>query len=1669
MLDPDFVLRSLYHHLVLPPRQPGREDDWKLQLQLVEELLRRFRDAAQELKNYVPAQCADHYDAVIASLLASKAVSSAQAAQQQHLQTAFKALQPSRPLIIHITKQNAGLLVWRYQCISNILPDPCHAIGTERLANDEKDFAVFEVFESSPRSEAVFSTDGALRMVFPGSSYAVPFSEFQHPSLQSNLARVVALACHEHLPRFSARTHKADVSVIEPRDTTNPELITTWLATLLEANGCTTAVSPITKRVKDDICWNDGAKAPWRRLPFYLVLRVGLRRSFQLLFGNIEGRLHYKLLITKALSTLLKDLAGKASWDMLGFIRAKVCRRMAKLEETCSNGRIPPTFQALLEDSSPTLWRQVSEMPASLEAAWASFKQHSQRVIHPLFSRFAPSAALQQDMPSSRDRLMHLIDLFNQEYLTFVPLPLAFNEAQSMTTKYDSYAKTFSNMANDEMRLQKLAAMQVSESKLICRTSCCDLSIEILKYVGKVQKLYDGFTELLSNALLNLMDLWTTLDQLALVAFPLLRDFKPAFPLNILDVLHVVSWKDMRRLHRIQLHLRSRHASATSNFTIFQDPIKGCFAEKFFDASNEMQTKFHDIESEASQHRAAKEQELTVMMDKRREMEAERLIKSCIIVTDDSFPQRQFHSRRQCAGCRLQDELKRQKISVHEHPLPREIPQAKAAVFELCIPEAFALYRDANWSIVKHFGLRQELPPGISPGTIFSNYPPLRMHWKANASFTVGLASLKKSIMLSHWKEIPLPATVKDVCLPCGIEPIYFDVGSKFPLRSIDTTPTFSRKLGLKVSPKSPFSFISEDSDFALVSSGPSSNKIISSQSKCPAGLSFHEYLSFQALFSGPARRWPLILMELGSSNINFSNEACSNLISTLASQAGPSDLEDSVLRATHEELSEMTFCEQMLAQIAIRLRLIETNWRETHCMRMLVNLLLRVLVLCPTGIAPKALVLLETARNHLNKWMQALLAECRQSTNLDAVRVCSEYTLWSALICRRTFQVCMKSTFSRYLESTGLVPLDKSALRIYILATVSLQLGVKELTETLSLELREAIVQDILLVSNLGPVLSTAFRSYPAVIADGLSDMGMISRDQDSRGIRLLPPPHDCWIEMMLAPPVPYARSQILHFHMLAGHILVDNTPQGKLSEHFRTSPVLDELFGKINLYAVSSGLPGMKYRLTICPYGNQIHVGIRNGSVVVRVYQEGKLWEILDRSIFQRPGQVFADLPNSLVHDCIPFLDLQSRIVELRRKAGNIWIFFRTDWWLNMYNWRVARSTTNRTFTLVNYHGRLYDRVIGTFRNFEDYSQIIVYQPNQGPLEVELRRLELKFLVNHRFLFESQKLGCEVPVNQDAGCLYGLKSALVVQDVKNPTNRHVLVPFGKPEWQKRGMHMEIIIRNDGNYARYTIDPILGRLSSPAQPRLLYRKALIHALTSFIVPDALTGRTGTEEAMYTLASGLCQPTFPLSKQYLVDLNLLRDLVPHREFYPKEPQCMQKVGWSQTLTTTIQHDGLLQLIDQIFNASNALCALFPNSNPVVHSREHSKRLAARGVVQRARFERANVVSEKLSIPEDVEYASRDAVRCNTQQENVFYLASLIHSWPSKLPMPQSFGKIFERYERIGGFTEPFTGLVSLSSCMDIHESLSLGSMVEYCRRATNQDRYATPVYKVHLP
>jgi len=149
------------------------------------------------------------------------------------------------------------------------------------------------------------------------------------------------------LKRFAARTNKAGSSAYESRDTVDPSLISQMLMTLLEANGQHISPTLLRKRVRDDVCWADGAEKPWRRCPLWLVLRVALQRHLCSLFGGEKGHIHYKFLICLVLASLLDDSVEHLSPDLLHVLKAKLCRRLVKLE--VGKQRAPPVVIPLYE------------------------------------------------------------------------------------------------------------------------------------------------------------------------------------------------------------------------------------------------------------------------------------------------------------------------------------------------------------------------------------------------------------------------------------------------------------------------------------------------------------------------------------------------------------------------------------------------------------------------------------------------------------------------------------------------------------------------------------------------------------------------------------------------------------------------------------------------------------------------------------------------------------------------------------------------------------------------------------------------------------------------------------------------------------------------------------------------------------------------------------------------------------------------------------------------------------------------------------------------------------------------------------------------------------------------------------------------------------------------
>jgi hypothetical protein len=169
-----------------------------------------------------------------------------------------------------------------------------------------EDDLAFEAFETSAVCDKVLAVEGALIWDFPGNAVTVPHKVYTDETFQESVATFLEQSSIESVKHFAAVTHKAAAPMPEIRDTTNPALITGLFMSILEANGAKYTPEVLQKRVRDTVSFKEAHK-PWRRSPFYLILRVAVQRLLYRLLGADVGRVYYKVVMCIYLSRLLDD------------------------------------------------------------------------------------------------------------------------------------------------------------------------------------------------------------------------------------------------------------------------------------------------------------------------------------------------------------------------------------------------------------------------------------------------------------------------------------------------------------------------------------------------------------------------------------------------------------------------------------------------------------------------------------------------------------------------------------------------------------------------------------------------------------------------------------------------------------------------------------------------------------------------------------------------------------------------------------------------------------------------------------------------------------------------------------------------------------------------------------------------------------------------------------------------------------------------------------------------------------------------------------------------------------------------------------------------------------------------------------------------------------------
>ncbi|KAJ4380581.1 hypothetical protein N0V86_003940 [Didymella sp. IMI 355093] len=415
-----------------------------------------------------------------------------------------------------------------------------------------------------------------------------------------------------------------------------------------------------------------------------------------------------------------------------------------------------------------------------------------------------------------------------------------------------------------------------------------------------------------------------------------------------------------------------------------------------------------------------------------------------------------------------------------------------------------------------------------------------------------------------------------------------------------------------------------------------------------------------------------------------------------------------------------------------------------------------------------------------------------------------------------------------------------------------------------------------------------------------------------------VLAAPHQHWLHVT-------SGNLPVHINLLTGELLVNGLPLSRLPSEYLSHPIYKPLFSSSALEVVPTDEPGMRFSAKASYNDHELHFGMASGDMLVVGICEGMKFDLV-------PARVFADqMPHAFLKSFIHWYNQKSGDIHFRPREQP-WQLSGDDHWLlrrHGLTWRLHRGSQ----TLLNMKSKAARALASLFKSVEDAPHMhIFYDTVSDSTEIELPRLSLDFRLTRgdKQVHSRQYRGMILDTDQKIETLVGLTSMLVLRRNTHANERLVLIPEGTVSYGRTFTHhisVTIGRQESTTVHAYQLDKTLGRIldSGAMQSKLLL--CFLHALTSHLLPDPLTGRTGTESALTILRSSAVRSFDALSLENLVLLNEIAGLSPAREYYPRHERVMQTVGWNPRIPFQAQHGDFQVLVKEIFQQEKKM-ALF---------------------------------------------------------------------------------------------------------------------------------------------
>ncbi|RPA82431.1 hypothetical protein BJ508DRAFT_414084 [Ascobolus immersus RN42] len=1536
------------------------------------------------------------------------------------------SLKDGESLFLHIEQQNAGLILSR-----------------------SPDHYSFESFELSASCRDTMMCKGRLVRSFPGPKVIVPASEVMDGTFRAQLIDMLISLDTLAYEGVQSQSRKGGKSYAEVREPAAPHLVSELLTGILRGiSGSRSDDEPvrITKRTRDDIIFEKKELLPWRRSPLYLLIRVALQLKLHDI-SSTNCNATYKSFMVFLMASLLDQALSSEpalSNDIVYVMNRRLGQKAFKLGTDCLQF-VTDKATSVTSDASKRLVNIWDDLQAGHQTQWdrsainpINDMEHSLRGLRPLVEGFQPELKATNEsqayVPTEKER-------FDQNAYSLPPVRF-LNGSQSGDALLDV----------ESWVRHRLSGWQQARAGNPTKEDCLKL-VELQEaYYAKAKQAYAKRPEEQSIMLLTVFQLWCVLDQFVTTRIPLLKTYPFEFNSKMFEPLVLSKRYQLDQLASIVTHFKLRSESSDSSLPSIYSPAvtSDSFSSVYFHSDPSMQNAKATILRFAENCKEDKKREHARKLQER----ANLMAMSDAIPECDMFkPYWQRNPRprhdRHCRKCNYRDQAKAVKISQYEWPLPAEEAKANSVVFELLLPQEFGKWRDLTYTLLvdicsttgpERARLAKQDTQALAH--TYQGYGSLSSYQVNSDLRRIVLSSAAKPFGKSHYS-VPksvLDISTGDLVVPNALIYGYYDLTHKSA--SLTDFPANLRSFCTPwLDPSSPYFPL----QFSLETTEHTSNEVLSRQSQSSLAITLHEYNAFGILRSGHRLQLLNIARELKVPSINFSAGEVHTLLAQALWQMCPFQLKDFdgntlVIPEKDVELLNADFCLELLDAVEATAMGVSENWRGCTTLRTCLMLINRVYSVSESSVVHlRCSKMLHQMRIYALEWSRKLrkMLEREESSgargealakedNASKQKKAEEIGAWvaeTAMTCIQSFDV-----EDNRIEEVFLFA-NSEAISHYFEALTLVNDSLHLVKDTSDYTLSTLVRRHIRLVHRLAPFFSQLsatilHRGLDIAIGNLWEQYNPIS--SISTVWRFFPRPNHSWLERSFSASQDGNRLQIC-YNIASGTLLVDASPLRSLPSEYLEHRDYKRLFGGRALEVLVSGMKGMRFASRSSINGYDVNFRLFGSTLRIRAWKENRLYEYI-------PHELLAgDFPCDFIEDFAHWLVFDRNTKDISIQWRDI-----DDPWSLEPRWILKRSSSgswvmrknDETSVLIDWHSRTAQHIFKTLAPIENATYIHVqYFEASKRLSVLLPRYKMEFFLN--ISQADNRLQCRqyrnmvIDEEQSFGAMTGLLNRLVLRNSKDDS-RLVIIPHGSVKFKVQKQHPIVSIATDDekyrrlvSYHAFRIEPQLGRLEGNRSLKSDYFKTYLHALTSSCLPDSLTGRTGTEEALGFLQSEAARSFQNLKADEAEVLTAIGKLTPKRTWYPEHLNVMQMVKWAN-LPSLSQHNGFHAEVTNIVLGAEKR-KMFLEMNAAVTLRNIPLLLLHRSSLKDSLYYSEECRFSRGDSDDDVQYRGRDCIVNPGKEARVCEIARLAHTWETRLQTSSGF------FNTLKGWSGSFQG------------------------------------------